>query len=91
MVFQALFTGKYRYLATGIYVAMGWLIVIALHPLKHTLSPEGMRWLWIGGLCYTLGAVVYLFKRVPYHHAVWHLAVLGGAICHFFGILFHVA
>ena len=50
-----------------------------------------MRWLWIGGLCYTLGAVVYLFKRVPYHHAVWHLAVLGGAICHFFGILFHVA
>ena len=91
MVFQALFTGKYRYLATGIYVAMGWLIVIALHPLKHTLSPEGMRWLWIGGLCYTLGAVVYLFKRVPYHHAVWHLAVLGGALCHYFGILFHVA
>jgi hemolysin III len=91
MVFQALCTGKYRYLATGIYVAMGWLIVVALKPLASTLAPGGMKWLWIGGACYTAGALVYLFKHVPYHHAVWHLAVLGGAICHYFGILFYVA
>ena len=91
MVFQALCTGKYKVLATAVYVAMGWLIVVALKPLAESLPAAGVRWLWAGGLCYTAGAVVYLFKRVPYHHAVWHLAVLGGAICHYFGILMHVA
>ena len=69
---------------------MDWISVFALKPLLENLSAAGIRWLVAGGLCYTLGAVVYLFKKVPYHHAVWHLMVLAGSACHYFVILRHV-
>jgi hypothetical protein len=57
---------------------MGWIIVFALKPLLANMPAAGIRWLVAGGLCYTLGAGVYLFKRVKYHHAIWHLMVLAG-------------
>ena len=90
LVFQGFFTGRFKGASTALYVVMGWIIVFALKPLLEQMSPAGIRWLVAGGLCYTLGAVVYLFKRVPYHHAVWHLAVLAGGACHYFAILWHV-
>ena len=90
MVFQGFFTGRFKGASTGLYVAMGWIIVFALKPLVAELSAAGVRWLVAGGLCYTLGAGVYLFKRVPYHHAAWHLMVLAGSACHYFAILWHV-
>ena len=90
LVFQGFFTGRFKGASTALYVVMGWIIAFALKPLLEQMSPAGIRWLVAGGLCYTLGAVVYLFKRVPYHHAVWHLAVLAGGACHYFAILWHV-
>ena len=90
LVFQGFFTGRFKGASTALYVAMGWIIVFALKPLLDHMSPAGLRWLVAGGLCYTLGAVVYLFKRVKYHHAIWHLAVLAGSACHYFAILWHV-
>ena len=90
LVFQGIFTGRFKLASTLIYVLMGWVVVIAFKPLVERVPAAGIRWLAIGGICYTLGAVVYLFKKVPYHHAVWHLAVLGGAICHYFAILWYV-
>ncbi|HPC58856.1 MAG TPA: hemolysin III family protein [Kiritimatiellia bacterium] len=90
LVFQGFFTGRFKGASTALYLVMGWIIVFALKPLLEQMSPAGIRWLVAGGLCYTLGAVVYLFKRVPYHHAVWHLAVLAGGACHYFAILWHV-
>lgn len=90
LVFKAFFTGRFGKITTGLYLLMGWIIVFALKPLLAGMSAGGVRWLVAGGLCYTLGAVVYLFKRVRYHHAVWHLLVLGGSICHYFAILWHV-
>ncbi len=90
LVFQGFFTGRFRGASTALYVLMGWIIVFALRPLLEGMSAEGIRWLVAGGLCYTLGAGVYLFKRVPYHHAVWHLMVLAGGACHYFAILWHV-
>ncbi|MBR4189334.1 MAG: hemolysin III family protein [Kiritimatiellae bacterium] len=90
LVFQGIFTGRFKLASTLIYVLMGWVVVIAFKPLVERVPAAGIRWLAIGGVCYTLGAVVYLFKKIPYHHAVWHLAVLGGAICHFFAILWYV-
>ena len=90
LVFQGFFTGRFKGASTALYLVMGWIIVFALKPLLEQMSPAGIRWLVAGGLCYTLGAVVYLFKRVPYHHAVWHLAVLAGGTCHYFAILWHV-
>ena len=90
LVFQGFCTGRFKKASTGLYVLMGWIIVVALKPLLDHMSPAGIRWLLAGGLCYTLGAVVYLFKRVPYHHAIWHLMVLGGGACHYFAILWYV-
>ena len=90
MVFQGFFTGRYKGASTALYVAMGWVIAFALKPLVAHMSAAGIGWLVAGGLCYTLGAVVYLFKKIPYHHAVWHLAVLAGSACHYVAILGHV-
>ena len=90
LVFQGFFTGRFKGASTALYVLMGWIIVFALKPLLEHMSAAGIRWLVAGGLCYTLGAGVYLFKRVKYHHAAWHLLVLAGSACHYFAILWHV-
>ncbi len=90
LVFQAFFTGRFKVASTLLYLLMGWVIAFALKPLIDHMSPAGIRWLVAGGLSYTLGALVYLCKRLPYHHAVWHLFVLVGSICHYFAILWHV-
>ena len=72
------------------YVAMGSIIVIAFKPMIQTV-PRGMIiWLFIGGACYLLGIVFYLWKKLPYHHPIWHLFVLGGSISHFLGVLFYL-
>ena len=90
MVFQGFFTGRFKGASTGLYVLMGWIVVVALKPLLEHMSAAGMGWLVAGGLCYTLGAIIYMFKRVPYHHAAWHLMVLAGSICNYFAILWYV-
>jgi hemolysin III len=72
------------------YVAMGWMIVFALKPLLGRLQPGGLLWLGLGGLCYTGGVVFYVVRRIPFNHAIWHLCVLAGSICHFFAMLFFV-
>ena len=86
LVFQALCTG-HRWLATLLYILLGWLIVVAARPLAAAVPPAALHWLLAGGLAYTLGAALYLLKSLPWHHPVWHLAVLGGAVCHFFAVL----
>lgn len=77
-------------LSLGLYVAMGWAVVVAAKPLFTAVSPKGLVLLLIGGLFYTLGIVFYIWDRLPYNHAVWHIFVLGGSISHFFAILFYV-
>jgi hemolysin III len=73
------------WLSTGLYVAMGWVAVVAIMPMAERMPVAGLAWLVAGGLCYTLGAVVFMLdNRVRYAHAVWHLFVLGGSVCHFF-------
>ena len=73
-----------------IYIAMGWLIVIALKPLAAALPAGGLFWLSLGGVCYTAGTLFYMWRRLPYNHAVWHVFVLGGSIFHFFAVLWYV-
>ncbi|MEY2688317.1 MAG: hypothetical protein RL375_2515 [Pseudomonadota bacterium] len=76
--------------STGLYVAMGWVAVIAVVPLFERLSTAGLVWLVAGGLCYTAGAVVFLFDhKVRYAHFVWHLFVMAGSSCHFFAVFWH--
>lgn len=91
IIFKLRFIGRFKKLSVSIYVAMGWLIVIAVKPMLATVPPGMLMFMLIGGVCYTFGVVFYLWKSLPYHHAVWHLFVLGGSITHFFGILFFIA
>lgn len=90
IVLKTFFTGRYKILSTITYLAMGWLIVIAFKPLWQGIGPMGLMWLAIGGVCYSLGCVFYLSRRLKFAHMIWHIFVLGGTITHFFGILFHV-
>ncbi len=74
--------------STGLYVAMGWMVILALGPLLARMATAGLAWLLAGGLAYTLGAVVFLLDhRVRYAHFVWHLFVLAGSACHFVAVL----
>ncbi len=78
--------------STGLYVAMGWVAVVAAVPLVERMAPEGLAWLVGGGLAYTLGAVVFHFdSRVRYAHFVWHLFVVAGSACHVMAALRQVA
>ncbi|MDD2228869.1 MAG: hemolysin III family protein [Candidatus Cloacimonetes bacterium] len=79
--------GKLKTASIAIYIIMGWIVVIAIKPLLHAAPSSFLIWMLIGGLAYTLGIIFYAAKRLPYHHSVWHLFVLGGSICHFFGML----
>ena len=72
------------------YMAMGWLVVIAVKPLLSTVAPGGLLLLLAGGLAYTLGSIFYIWKRLPFNHAIWHGFVLLGSIFHYFAILFYV-
>ena len=85
------YAGRFKVLSTGVYLAMGWLVVIAFKPLLAALPTGGMAWLIAGGACYTLGSAFYLWRKLPYHHAVWHLWVLAGSVCHWVAVFGWVA
>ncbi len=76
---------RHPWFSTGLYLAMGWVAVVAAEPMLQRIPAAGLAWLVAGGLCYTLGALVFILdNRVRYAHAVWHLFVLAGSACHFF-------
>ena len=81
---------QYRKLAVVMYVAMGWVALIALEPLSRHLEMGGLVLLLAGGVTYTLGVPFYLCRRLPFHHTLWHLFVLGGSVLHFFAVLLYV-
>jgi hemolysin III len=84
------FVKRMGWISTVIYLLMSWLIVIAAAPLGRSLSTHGLYWLFGGGLFYSLGAGVYSLEKLRFHHALWHLFVVGGSACHVFAVLFHV-
>ncbi|WP_159883674.1 PAQR family membrane homeostasis protein TrhA [Paenibacillus puerhi] len=90
ILFKLFFTGRFNVLSTLFYIGMGWMVMFAFQPLQQQLPEPGIAWLVAGGVLYTLGTVFYLWKKLFYHHAVWHLFVLLGSICHFVSIYFYV-
>ena len=90
VVFKAFFVKRFLYMSTILYIAMGWLIVIAWKPLAATLPIGGVQLLVAGGLLYTFGAIFYVWRAFPFHHAVWHIFVLAGSVAHFFAVLLYV-
>jgi hemolysin III len=80
-----------RILPVVIYLLMGWLILIALHPLLRALPLAGFVWLLLGGVFYTVGVIFYtLDEKVRHFHGIWHLFVLAGSLSHYFIVLFYV-
>lgn len=90
VVFELTSLRRFRRVSLMLYLGMGWAVVIAAKPLVASMAPGGLVLLVAGGLFYTLGVAFYVWERLLYHHAVWHLFVLGGSVCHFFTVLFHV-
>ncbi|MCP5099311.1 MAG: hemolysin III family protein [Chloroflexi bacterium] len=90
IIFKTLFIGRFEKLATAGYVLMGWLIVFAFGEMLKSIPLGGVIWIIIGGIMYTVGVIFYAWQKLPYNHAIWHLFVLSGSICHFFAVLFHV-
>ena len=77
-------------LSVPLYLAMGWLVVVAGGELWGALGPGGVVWLVVGGLIYTLGVIFFVWRSLPFNHAVWHLFVIGGSACHFVAVLHYV-
>jgi len=90
IVYKLFFLNKWRAFSTALYLAMGWIGVIAIRSFLRDIPPGGLYFLLAGGLFYTIGVIFYIWQRIPYFHIIWHLFVLGGSICHFFAILIYI-
>ncbi|MDD2596940.1 MAG: hemolysin III family protein [Candidatus Cloacimonetes bacterium] len=78
---------KLKWLSIVVYLMMGWIILIAIKPLVAVVTTKFLIWILAGGLAYSLGIIFYVARKLPFHHAVWHMFVLAGSICHFFAML----
>ena len=90
VLFKVWTAGRFKFVSTLAYVVMGWMAILAIVPLIHSLHGLGTMWLMVGGGLYTLGSIFYMLDSLPYTHMIWHLFVLAGTICHFFCVLWHV-
>ena len=88
IVLKLFFTGKYDKLSTAMYLLMGWQVVFFAKPLANNISENGLYLLILGGIFYTVGAILYFLKKLPYNHAIFHVFVLMGSLSHFFSIYF---
>lgn len=89
IVLKIFYTGRFVLLSTALYVLMGWAIVFAIKPLAANLAWAGLVWLVAGGLSYTVGAVLYAIKSLPFNHVIFHIFVLFGSICHFVAVYYY--
>ena len=90
IVLKVFFVDLFEIASTAVYLGMGWLVVIAHKPLFALVPHGGLVWLVAGGLAYTVGVAFYAWRSLRFHHAIWHVFVLLGSICHFFAVLYYV-
>lgn len=90
IIFKIFFTGKFEKLSLAIYLGMGWCVIFAIKPLLAAMPTGGLLLLLAGGLTYSAGVAFYVMERLRYHHAIWHVFVLGGSVFHYFAILLYV-
>lgn len=83
-------TSRARLLSTAIYIAMGWLVLVAIRPVMAALDGWTLGWLVAGGAFYTLGTFFYHRESIPYSHAIWHLFCIGGSVCHYIAVMAQV-
>jgi len=90
VVFELTALRRFRRAMIALYVAMGWVGLIALKPLVAALPSAGLWLLFGGGVSYTFGVLFYVWRSLRYHHAVWHLFVLGGSVLQYLAVLWYV-
>ncbi|MGY0610980.1 MULTISPECIES: PAQR family membrane homeostasis protein TrhA [unclassified Luteimonas] len=90
VVFKLFYTGRFKRLSTLVYVAMGWLVLVAIKPVLAALDAWTFGWLVAGGVFYTLGTVFYHRESIPYSHAIWHLFCIAGSVCHYVAVMAQV-
>lgn len=90
IIFKVFFVRRFIKLSTLFYIMMGWLIIVAIQPLYENLTSDGFTLLLIGGILYSVGAIFFLWEKLPFNHAIWHVFVLGGSAMMFFCVLFYV-
>lgn len=79
-------------ISNGLYLGMGWIVLIAIEPLTARMAPAGLLWLLAGGLFYTVGIVFYIYdERLKFGHFIWHLFVMAGTVSHYFTVLWYGA
>lgn len=86
IILKVFFVGRFPILSTIFYLMMGWLVVVAIKPLMAVIPASGFRLLVAGGMLYTLGSFFYIRKSRAFNHAIWHLFVLAGSVCHFLSV-----
>lgn len=91
LAMKALGGVRFRRLSIAVYLAMGWLVLVAIGPLVERMDPAGIAWLVAGGVSYTLGVVFYALDGRRFLHFIWHLFVLGGTACHFVAVMGYAA
>lgn len=83
VILKIFFTGRFKLLSTGVYLFMGWIVIFVINTLLEKFTSAGFGWLLAGGVAYTVGAVLYSFKKLSYTHASFHVMVMVGCACHF--------
>ncbi len=81
---------RFRKLSIAMYLGLGWLVLVAAKPMLDAVEEGGLVLLLLGGLCYSVGVIFYVWRRLSYHHAIWHLFVLAGSALHFFAVFYYV-
>lgn len=90
MIMELIVKRRYKRVSLGLYLGLGWIVMIAIDPMITHVETGGLILLLIGGLFYSLGVIFYVWKKLLYHHAIWHLFVLAGSAFHFFAVFFYV-
>jgi hemolysin III len=90
ILFQMTTLRKGAIVSVAFYVAMGWVVVVAIKPMLFLINTGGLVLLLLGGIAYTTGVVFYVWRQMPYNHAIWHVFVVAGSALHFFAILLYV-
>jgi len=90
IVFKFWFIDHFKILSTALYLAMGWIALIAIRPLLTSIPAHGIYWLFAGGLLYSIGVGFFAARGLRFAHAIWHLFVIAGSACHYFAVLFYV-
>ncbi len=87
IIMKVFYTGKKEMLSTALYIAMGWIAIVAIKPLYDAMPFSSFVYLMLGSAFYTIGTIFFVKDRITYFHSIWHLFVLAGSVSHFFSVV----